>query len=255
VGEPLVPVVGRAHEAPVGVLVGLRGPHALPAQRAERGVAVAHRPSRAGPRGLEAEVEVGREDELDVGALGGRGRGVVAVAGVVPRDLLGAVAEHRLALEVDLHRPVHAAQRAQQDVLGVVVGGGAAVGLRALLRVAPRADEQDVAHDDPARLRAPRRLEDVRPRDVAPAVGHLVVQRGEEEAAGLTVEHRAEDAGAVEARQAHPLHVPAGRDEGAGLAVREERVVRDRREGRAPLQHLTDDLLHASSLAALSASL
>ena len=56
----------------------------------------------------------------------------------------------------------------------------------------------------------------------------------EAEPAGAAVEHHAEQRRRVEARHAHPLDHPVGRDQRARMTVREEGVVRDRREGRAP---------------------
>ncbi len=50
--------------------------------------------------------------------------------------------------------------------------------------------------------------------------------------ARLAVEQAAEDARRVEGGEAEPVDRPVGRDEGARVAVREERVVRDRRERR-----------------------
>ena len=75
---------------------------------------------------------------------------VVAVAGVLPLRADGAVVERRLAVERQLDLAVDAADRAQQHVVGVVVGRRAPVGVRALLLVMPGPDQQRVADDDPA---------------------------------------------------------------------------------------------------------
>ena len=176
--------------------------------------------------------------------LGGGDRLAVAGPRVLPRDALAPVVHARLALHVHLDAAVDAAHRAQQDVVGVVVGRRAPVRVRALVVVVPRPDEQHVADDDPARARAPRRLEDHRPRQVALAGGHRGVDRGEPEGPGVAVEHRAEDRRAVEARQAQPLDVAARRHERADLAVGEERVVRDRREGASAQWDVADDVAH-----------
>ena len=64
--------------------------------------------------------------------------------------------------------------------------------------------------------------------------------------AGVAVEHRAEDARRVEARQAHPLDVAARRDQRADLAVRQERVVGDRRERAAAEGDVADDVAHGA---------
>ena len=92
---------------------------------------------------------------------------VVAVAGVVPVHGLAAVVEHRLAVHHRLHLARDAADRPQQDVLGLVVGGRAAVGRGAVRGVVPRSDQQHVADDDPAGRGAPAGLEDHRAGQVA----------------------------------------------------------------------------------------
>jgi hypothetical protein len=74
--------------------------------------------------------------------------------------------------------------------------------MRALVLVVPGTDQKDVANDDPAAARAPARLEDVRTRQVAACGRDVDVSGGEAEAAGVTVEDRAEHARRVEARQA-----------------------------------------------------
>ena len=201
-------------------------------ERDEGRVAVAQGRQGADARALEADAQVGRERQLRRPALGRRAGLAVAVADVLPGRVAAAVVEDRVALQLDLDRAVDAAHGAQQDVVGVVVGGGAAVRGRALVGVVPRADQQHVAHDHPAAARAPRGLEDHRPRQVAARRGDHRVGGAEPERAGVTVQQRTEHAGAVIARQAHPLDGATGGDERAGLAVRQEAVIRDRRERR-----------------------
>ena len=92
---------------------------------------------------------------------------VVVVAGVLPAAALAAVVEGRLAVERELDLAVDAADRAQQDVVGVVVGRRAAVRVRAVVAVVPGADQQHVADDDPAAAGAPARLQDHRAGQVA----------------------------------------------------------------------------------------
>ena len=230
--EPLVPVVGGLDEAVVGLGVGLRAGVVGERERDERGVAVVQRREARDARALEADAQVGRQRQLGRPALGGRDRLAVAVADVLPLRVAAAVVEDRVALELDLDRAVDAAHRAQQHVVGVVVRGRAAMRRRALVGVVPRADEQHVADDHPAAARAPRGLEDHRARQVAARRGDHRVRRAEPERAGVAVQQRAEHARAVVARQAHPLDRAAGGDERAGLAVRQEAVVRDRRERR-----------------------
>ena len=84
--------------------------------------------------------------------------------------------------------------------------------------------------DEPARRRHPRRLEHVGAGHVAAARRHVDAVGRDPERSGAAVEQRAEDARAVEARQAQPLDRAVRRDQRAGVAVREERVVGDRRE-------------------------
>ena len=217
-----------------------------PRQRDVREVAVVHRRAGAHARRLDPQAQVGVQPQLEVEALERRGALLVRLARVLPVRRRAPVVVDRVALHVHLHRPVDAAQRAQQDVLGVVVGRRAAVRVRALAVVAPRPDEQHVADDEPAGLRAPRRLEDVRPRQVAPPRRHDRVGGREREHARVAVEHRAEDARAVHPRQAHPLDVAAGRDERRRLAVRQEPVLGDRRERAAGQRDVGEDRPHAS---------
>ena len=232
VGEPLVPVVGGLDQPVVGVLVGLRAGMVGERERHERGVAVAERADRAHARALESDAQVGRQVQLGRPALRGRRRLAVAAAGVLPLRVAAAVVEDRVALQLDLDRAVDAADRAQQDVVGVVVGRRAAVGAAALLGVVPRADEQHVADDQPAAAGAPARLQDHRAGQIATRGRDHRVRRTEPERPRVAVQQRAEHARAVVAGQAHPLDRAAGSDQRAGLAVRQEAVVRDRRERR-----------------------
>ena len=102
-----------------------------------------------------------------------------------------------------------------------------------------RTHGQGVADLDPARRRLPCRRHDVRPRLVHPSRRVVDPERAEPEVARLAVEQGAEDAGRVEARDAEPVDRAVGRDQGTGVAVGQERIVRDRRErggcGRALL--------------------
>ncbi len=83
-----------------------------------------------------------------------------------------AVVEHRLADHLDLHLALDAFDHPHEQVVGVVVGRRARVA-RAVLVVVPFADRQRVDHADPALRRHPRRLDHVRPGDVAPAGRHV----------------------------------------------------------------------------------
>ena len=233
-GQPVLPVVGGPGEPGVGLLVVRRRVVLGPREGAEAEVALLEQ--RAGHRlaALEPDAHVAGEGELQPGVAGLGPALVVGGAGVVPARGLPAVVEHRLALELDLHLAVHAAHRAQQDVVGVVVGGGPLVGVGQLVLVVPRPDEQEVAHDDPPGRGAPARLEDHGARQVAAGRRRRHVGGREAEPAGVPVEQRAEHARTVSRREAEPLDVAAGGDQCHRLAVREEGVVGDRRERRTP---------------------
>ena len=127
-GQPVLPVVGRPHLllVCVGVAGGRHG--ATPRQGDEPEVALLEQGAGAGLPAFEAQPHVGGEGERDVDALGARPALVVALAGVLPADVRAAVVEHRLAVHDGLHLAGHAADGAQQDVLGLVVVRGAAVG-------------------------------------------------------------------------------------------------------------------------------
>ena len=230
--EPVLPVVGRPDQPVVGLLVVARAPGARTTTARRTAVS----PSfisvrRGGPRALEADVHVGGERAARhrcPRALATRL--VVAGRRCTPSRRRPAVVEARLAVERHLHLAVDAAHQAQQHVIGVVVGRRAPVGVRAVVLVVPGADQQHVADDDPAAARAPARLEHHRPRQVAARGGHVTSAGAEPEHAGVAVEHRAEHARRVEARQAEPLDVAVRRHQRARLAVRQEAVVGDRRE-------------------------
>ena len=232
VREPLVPVVGGLDQTVVGLGVGLGAGVVGERERDEGGVAVAQRGERPHPGPFEADPQVGRQRQLGRPAVGGRDRLVVALADVLPVRVAAAVVEDRIALELDLDAAVDAAHGPQQHVVGVVVRGRAPVGGRALLGVVPRADQQHVADDHPAAVGAPRRLEDHRAGQVAARRGDHRVGGAEPERARVAIQQRAEHAGAVIAREAHPFDGAARSHERARLAVRQEAVVRDRRKRR-----------------------
>ena len=236
--EPVLPVVRRPDEAVVRLLVRARRRVLAPRQRAERGspsfircARVARGPSKPRRRSVVSRSSTSIVRRLDDGL-------VVAVAGVVPAAAHAAVVEGRLAVERELHLAVDAAHRAQQDVVGVVVGRRAAVGARALVLVVPGADQQDVADDHPAAAGAPARLEHHRARAGSAAPAGTCTSAGPRRNSPASRSRmRAEHARRVHPRQAHPLDVAARRDQRARLAVREEAVVGDRREraAREPL--------------------
>ena len=232
--EPLLPEALGPGQPLERLLVAHRHPVLGPAERRERHVALAHRGARPRPGSLEPQPQVGHQPQLEVHPLRPRDRLAVAGAGVLPVDRQPAVVEGRLALELDLGRPLDALDHPQQHVIGVVVGRRAAMAVRALGVVMPRSDAQRVADDHPAHAGLPARLDHHRARDVAPAGRDVDVGRADPEAAGVAVEHRREHARGVHPRQAHPLDVAVRRDQRRRLAVGQERVIADRRERADP---------------------
>jgi hypothetical protein len=252
--EPVLPVVRGPDEPVVGLLLSPRRRVLGPRERHEHLVALLHeRPGRRA-RPLEAHVHVARQAQLDVAVLGSADGLVVAGARVLPAAELARVVEARVAVHRHLDLAVDAADHPQQHVVGVVVGGRPAVRVRAIVLVVPRPDQEHVAHDDPAAGGPPARLEDVRAGQVAARGRHLDVGRPEAEAAGVAVEDRSEHARRVEARQAEPLHVPVRRQERARLAVGQEAVLGDRREGAGGSAPVGGPLGHSRAPAAGSRS-
>ena len=238
--EPVLPVVGGPDEPAVGVLERARRRVVGPGQRAEHLLALLHQVPRGDARALDAEVEVAHQVQLEV-VVALDGHVVVVAAGVVPVAAGPAVVERRLAHERELHLAVDAADGAEQDVVGVVVGRRAAMRVRAVVAVVPRADQQRVADDDPAALGAPAGLEDHRAGQVAAGGRHVHARGAEPELAGVAVEQRSEHARGVHPRQAHPLDAAARGDERGGLAVRQEGVVGDPGERAARESRLGRD--------------
>ncbi len=231
--QPVLPVMRGPHQPAVGVVEGARRRRAAPGQGHEAALALLEHGAGDGARALEADVEVAGQRQLLLGAGARAGALVIARLGIRPRAEGAAVVEHRLAIHDQLDRSVHAAHRAQQDVLGVVVGGRAALGARPLLLLVPRADQQHVAHDDPAGAGPPACLQHVGAGQVAPRGGHLHVGRPEAEATGVAVQDGAEHAGRVDPRHAQPLDVARRRNQSGRLAIGQEAELGDGREGRA----------------------
>jgi hypothetical protein len=231
-GQPVLPVVRGPDQPAAGVGVAERRLVAGPGQRHEVMLTLPHPGSGHGPAALEAKPHVGGQGQPGVGVGGGRPADALRVVpvGVLPAPRVCAVAEHRLAVEGDLDLAGDAADRAQQHVVGVVVGRRAAVRVRQFGVVVPGAHQQRVTDHQPAGRGGPAGLQHHRPRQVAPGGGHADPLGAEPEAARRPVQHRAEHAGRVHPRQAQPLHVPAGGDQRGGLAVRQEAVLADRRE-------------------------
>ena len=97
--------------------------------------------------------------------------------------------------------------------------------------MAPGPDQEGVADLEPPGRRGPRRLQDHGSGHVATARGNRPVTRPETEPTRVPIEDCREDARAVHPRERQPLDVPAGRYERTDLAVRQQRVVGDRRMG------------------------
>ena len=226
-GQPVLPVVSGPDLPRVRLRVRHRGLLAAPRQRHEPGVALLEQGPGAGLAPLETEPQIGGQGHREVDPVGGRPALVVAVLGVGPARRLPAVVEDRLAVHHHLHLAGDAPDRPQQDVLGVVVVGGPAVGLRAALLVPPGPHQQRVADDDPAGRRPPAGLHDHRAREVADVGGHLHVHRGDPEGPRVRTEHPPEHAARVEPRDAHPVDRAARSEQGAHLAVAQEPVVPD----------------------------
>jgi hypothetical protein len=127
--EPVLPVVRGPDEPPVGLVVVAGRVVLAPGQRAEAHVALLHQRPRGHPRALDAEVHVRDQAQLHVGAVRCRGGLVVGLARVGPLRARAPVVEDRIAVELDLNLAVDAPDRAQEDVVGVVVGGRAPVGV------------------------------------------------------------------------------------------------------------------------------
>jgi hypothetical protein len=183
--------------------------------------------ARTDAAALDPERHVGLEPDADI-AAGGIG-GSEPIVGQPPLGGDAAVVEHRLAHELDLDRTVHALHDPDERMVGVLVGRRAGVGRD---RVDPPAGThgQRIAHDDPPARGVPRGHEHVRPGLVVPGARNREPVRAYAEAPRLPVEQAAEHARRVEARHAQPVDRAVGRHERAGVAVRQEGVVRDRRK-------------------------
>ncbi len=229
-GDPLPPVLGRAVHAFLGILVGHRGRKRRPRQGHEVAVALHHAGAGVEAPALDPGTEVGGDAKLDAGAIAGGDDLAVPVAFVDPIGLDAGVVKHGVAGHGEVDRTTHAPDRAQQAVLGVVVGRRAPVGLRTLRQVVPGTHAQGVAHDQPARAGLPGRLDHEAARQVAAGRRHHLVVGTDPERPGAAVEQRTEDGRRVGPRHAHPLDRPARGDQAGRFAVREERIIGDERE-------------------------
>ena len=231
--DPLVPEVPGPRQPLMGLVKGARRGRVTPRQRAVHLIAGAQPPPRHRDRSLDPQVQVGGELELRL-AVKHRFHLAVALPQVPPGTAPAAVIVGRVALQDEVNGAVQAPDRAEQDVLGGVVGRGSLVQGRPGRVVPPGAHQQHVADDRPAGGRRPRRLKHHGPGQVAPSGGHQDVRGPQPERARAPVKDGPEDARAVHPGQAHPLDAAARRDERGYHLVGQKAVVGDRGE-RAPL--------------------
>ena len=157
----------RAPEAAGALYVFLRLLHRVrasaplrPGERAEALLAFAHRVAAVRAVALDAHANVAEQPEagsvaVDVHAAGSlasiscsassRHAPFSPVCTTFQLRRRGAVVEHRLAHDLDLHLPLDAFDDAHQQVVGVVVGRRARVA-GAVLVVVPRADRERLHH-------------------------------------------------------------------------------------------------------------
>ncbi len=161
----------------------------------------------------------------------GRVRCVPTALGERPFRRSAAVVERRLADQLELDFAFQARHRPHEHVVGVLVGRRAGV-RRYVVLVGSRTHGQRIADLDPSAWRLPRRGQHVR-------AGHVVAvrrdhdsERAKPEQARLAIEQRTEHAGRVEARHAQPVDRPVRGDKRSGVAVRQERIIGDRRKRR-----------------------
>ena len=189
--------------------------------------------------GLDPEQHVGLKPHR---LLGARRVGAVAVRRQRPVGEDAAVVEPGLAHELDLDAALDAFDRPHEHVVGVLVGRRARV-RRDRVLAATRSHRQRVVNRRPPGRRLPGGDERVGPGLVVPAARHVDPERAEPERARATIEQRPEHAWRVEPRDAQPVDRAVGRDQRAGVAIRQERVVGDRRERRrrrGALRHRRD---------------
>ncbi len=227
--QPMLPVMRGPGESLMGLLGVRRRLGARPGEGAKALLSLFHAGSGGGGGALEAEAQIGGEQQLQVEAVGRRPPLVIAAVGVHPARRTPPVVEDGLAFQLELNLAVDAAHSAEQHVFGGVVVGSPPVGSpRPRPFVLPGADDQDVANDHPARAGAPAGLQDHGAGEVAAGIGDQELRGPESEPAGVAVEHGPEYRGRVQPWQAEPLHRAAGRHQCRRLAIREQSVISDR---------------------------
>ena len=196
--QPSAPEIRGPAHARGCVLVRARRVVIRPRQRDEVAIALLHLVKRQRRTSFEPQAHAGRQSQGGV-VLTSAGDGLpVSGTRVLPYRVGPAIAEHGLAVHLDVHPSVHASELAHQHVFGHDVGRRPAIGPLTLV-VAPRPDDQRIAHHEPTGARVPCRLQDVRPRDVAAPGGGEQLGRPEPERACAPVEDRAEHAGSCPA--------------------------------------------------------
>ena len=227
--EPPAPVAAGRREARVGLVDALRCREVLrPRERAVAPVALRERVPRPDPVPLDPQLHIRLQPDGHARAARVGGVPVVAEG---PLGRRAPVVERGLADQLHVDAAVQAQHGANQHVVPVRVRRRARV-RGDLVLTAARAHCQRVEHDDPAGRRMPRGYKRVRPRLVEPRVRDIDPEGRKPERAGLPIQQGAEDARRVEAGDAQPLDRPVGRDQRAGVAIGEERVVGDRWERR-----------------------
>ena len=250
--EPVLPVVAGPPEPVLGLLQRPRRGVLAPPQRDEPALAFLEQGACGGRRTFEAHVQIRGQPQSGQWVLG-RGRIVRPAAVVHPvagspiEERLGdrivvtvlpvgparghpAVVEAWSAIHLHLDLSVDAADRPQQNMRRVVVGGSPTVGMGTFVLVVPRPDEKRIGDDQPTSRRPPTGFEHHRPGDVAACRGHVDPGRTDTEMAGIAIENGAEHAGGVHPRQAQPFHCAVRRHQRRCLTVGEECVVLDRWE-------------------------
>src|SRR5262249_48339230 len=135
--EGLVAVGGRRMLVPE--LLARRVQRARPREGRVGALTGAQRGRRVRARALEPDPQVGDQAQWYVVGAAGRGGLAVARARVLPLRGRPAVVEDGVAVEAQLDAADDALRRAQEDVLGLVVGRRPAVGAGPALLVVPGA--------------------------------------------------------------------------------------------------------------------
>ncbi|CKP30087.1 Uncharacterised protein [Mycobacterium tuberculosis] len=231
--DPLPPALGGLPHLVGGLVVGLRRRVFGPAQRDEHVVTLLHPGACACFPALQPDPQVGGQPQRRgrVGLRVGAGYGLaVSLGRVFPGGAQAVIVERRLAAHHQFNGAADAAHRAQQDVLGVPVHRGAAVGPRSPFDIVPFTHHQRVSHDQPAGMGLPGGLHDQAARKVASRRRHRNTVGAQTKMAGAAVQDRAEHTGGVRPWHTQPLHRTRRRNQARRFPIGQERVVGDRRK-------------------------